>query len=283
MGVNQAPVSVIRSAQYLRELLTQHQVRILFQPIVALDPPGQVLGFEALARGTHRELSVQPGELFRLADQCGMATDLSRLFREAAVEESLLLTDGECLFLNLHPAELSGHGLLESLAELKGRMGNRAIVLEINEHAIADLDTMRRLGRELRNLGIRLAYDDFGAGQARFLELAEVPPDFIKLDMRLVRGIEVADARRALLLALNRASAELGVAIIAEGIETAIEAEVCRQMGCQFGQGYHFGPPEAASALASRRQDTRRIDATQVRALVKAYSATRTARRLRKR
>lgn len=87
--------------------------------------------------------------------------------------------------------------------------------------------------------------------------------------MRLVRGIEQAAARRHLVAALNRTSTRLGVKIIAEGIETPAEADVCRQLGCHFGQGYFFGPPTSIVNLTTAAQDTRPIDPVQLRALAK--------------
>jgi EAL domain-containing protein (putative c-di-GMP-specific phosphodiesterase class I) len=104
---------------------------------------------------------------------------------------------------------------------------------------------MGLLRGQLHERGIGLAYDDFGSGQARLTELAEVPPDFIKLDKALIRDIHTATARQELVRALVRVSTDLGIRLIAEGIEAVEEMEVCIDLGCQFGQGFFFGRPQA--------------------------------------
>jgi EAL domain-containing protein (putative c-di-GMP-specific phosphodiesterase class I) len=96
---------------------------------------------------------------------------------------------------------------------------------------------------------IGLAYDDFGAGQARLTELAEVPPDFIKLDRSLIRDIDRGIARQDVIKALNKVCADLEVESIAEGIETEAEAAICRGLGSRYGQGFLFGRPECLEKL----------------------------------
>src|SRR5262249_39652895 len=109
-------------------------------------------------------------------------------------------------------------------------------------------------------LGIGLAYDDFGAGQARLTELTEAPPDYVKLDMKLIRGIEHSKPRQEIVQTLARICSDLGVQLIAEGIETQAEALACRQLGCRDGGGYYFGRHHPASGLVTRKaSDTRRV------------------------
>src|SRR5262245_2478133 len=246
------PLSVARSTEHLEELVRKQWVRILFQPIIDLET-AKPLGYEALARGMHSDLSASPSDLLTLAERCGMVTTLSQLFRRVAVDESAQLPPSDYLFLNLHPTELSGEQFLEDLRALRAAAPpERQLVLEIHENAAYDFATLRRLRQDVKELGIQIAYDDFGAGQARFLELAELPPDFVKLDMRLIRNIDQVEPRRNLIRALARVSVELGIRVIAEGVETPEEAEVCRELGCQFGQGYFFGLPKAACLHKSK-------------------------------
>ncbi len=111
-----------------------------------------------------------------------------------------------------------------------------------------------------------IAYDDFGSGQARLTELADVPPDFVKLDIRLVRGIHRDSGRQSLVQVINQLTEEFGIRVIAEGIETAEEAAMCRRLGCPLGQGYLFGKPDAAEAFAAgRKHDTRLYDLSELR------------------
>jgi EAL domain-containing protein (putative c-di-GMP-specific phosphodiesterase class I) len=152
--------------------------------------------------------------------------------------------------LNLHPSELAGDGLLKSLEGISGALdAGRQVVLEFHEEAVSDAGAMRRLSAGLHALGIGLAYDDFGAGQARLSELADVPPDFIKLDKSLIHGIAQAPGRQELVRALTRVSTDLGIRLIAEGIESAEEADVCLNLGCHFGQGYLLGRPQPLTSI----------------------------------
>jgi EAL domain-containing protein (putative c-di-GMP-specific phosphodiesterase class I) len=96
----------------------------------------------------------------------------------------------------------------------------------------------------LQHLKIRLAYDDFGAGQARLLELADVPPDVIKFDLQMIHGLPDATAeKRQMVASLVQMVRSLGVVPLAEGVETLEEATVCQELGFELAQGYFFGYP----------------------------------------
>jgi EAL domain-containing protein (putative c-di-GMP-specific phosphodiesterase class I) len=229
----------------------QRRVRAVFQPIVDL-ATGALRGHECLGRS---DVPVEPGgsprsiiELFRSAELHGRAAELSRLLRDVQVADSALLEgDGLRFFFNVHPAELDQDWLLESLATAAGGLGaGRRAVVEIHESTITDLVAMGRLRARLAELGIEIAYDDFGAGQSRLRELAEVPPDFIKLDLSLVRGIDGSPARRDLCGALARVMRGLGIRVLAEGIETEGERAACLDIGCELGQGYLIARPAPA-------------------------------------
>jgi EAL domain-containing protein (putative c-di-GMP-specific phosphodiesterase class I) len=159
------------------------------------------------------------------------------------------------LFVNTHPTETKDacrQDLLESLRRLRAEYPSVPLTLEVHERAITDPDAMRNLRVRLSELDIELAYDDFGAGQARLLEISDVPPDYLKFDATLIRDIDSAAAsRQQMLETLVRMVHDLGIAALAEGVETAAEAEVCTDLGFHFAQGYHYGRPAPASALLS--------------------------------
>ena len=118
------------------------------------------------------------------------------------------------------------------------------LTLEVHERALADLAAVERLRTQLGRLGVGLAYDDFGAGQARLLELAEVPPTYLKFDMSFVRGIDSAPpSRQRMLSSLVSVARELLINTVAEGVETAEEADVCMHVGFTHAQGFFFGRP----------------------------------------
>jgi EAL domain-containing protein (putative c-di-GMP-specific phosphodiesterase class I) len=133
---------------------------------------------------------------------------------------------------------------VESLEELRQLAPGLKLILEIHESALAVPGGIHTLRARLASLGVGLAYDDFGAGQARLIELAEAPPDYLKFDRRFVTDIEKAPAsKRRLLAALVAAARELLVETVAEGVATAEEAEVITRAGFTHAQGYLFGRP----------------------------------------
>jgi EAL domain-containing protein (putative c-di-GMP-specific phosphodiesterase class I) len=235
----------LREGGRLLELLRHGAATAYFQPIVELgaDASRLIVAHEALGRGRLEGLPEAPAELFVIAANMGVAPDLSRLFRTCAQQALATHPDVRHLFLNLHPLELHRPGLIESLEALRGGC-ELPITLEFPETAVVEPGGMTGLRARLKTLGFGLAYDDFGSGQARLLELAEVTPDYLKFDVRLVRGIDAAGpARHKLLESLVTLARDLGVRTLAEGVETAGEARACAQMGFDFAQGYHFGEP----------------------------------------
>jgi len=236
------PDSLIRGAQLLDELIATGAVAILYQPIVDLQTR-QIAGYEALGRGTLDELGSDPEALLKLAAQCGKVIALSQLFRRCSLASSARLVAGAKLFLNVHAAELDDASLIESMASLAPRLANRPVVMEIAESSVTDVAAMAETKRSFRHLDLELAYDDFGAGQARLNELIETPPDYLKLDKSLVQGLDISSARREMVSALVKVAKGLRVLTIAEGIETEAVAEACRELGCDLGQGYFFGVP----------------------------------------
>jgi EAL domain-containing protein (putative c-di-GMP-specific phosphodiesterase class I) len=236
-------LEALREGGRLLDLLKSGSATAHFQPIVALGTVA-VVAHEALGRGRFEGLPEAPGELFRMATNMGVAPDLSRLFRSRAIEVVRDRPDIQHLFLNLHPIELHRPGLLESLEELRTSCPDLPLTLEFPETAVVEPGSMTGLRARLKELGFGLAYDDFGAGQARLLELAEVTPDYLKFDMRLVHGIDQAGpARHKLLASLVALAHDLNVRTLAEGVETPGEARTCAQVGFDFAQGFHFGVP----------------------------------------
>jgi EAL domain-containing protein (putative c-di-GMP-specific phosphodiesterase class I) len=237
------PRSLIQDASYLRELVDGRQVRTFFQPLVTL-ADRRVVAYEALGRGNHPDLPTSPLPLFALAEKLNLAAVLSRTFWEAALAEAAALPGPSDLFLNIHPDELTGDTLFESLT------CDRGLVLEIHEDCIADIRALGKLRDRLRERNIRLAYDDLGVGQSRLAALAEVPADFVKLDRTLVRGMPTSPAMRDLVRALVQVCVGLGTQVVAEGMETEEEALICTELGCQIGQGYLFSQPRPAAEVA---------------------------------
>ncbi len=233
-------------AAKVQDLLRRGAVRILFQPIVELSTR-RTVGYEALGRGDHPGLGESPGELFQAAAALGLEVDLSRLFRRKVVETVAGRPHFSSVCVNTHPAELSRPGLIESLYELPVGAPHVQFTVEVHEAAIVDVAGMVALKSALRERGLKLAYDDFGSGQARLLELGEAPPELLKFDIRFIRGVHDAPvSKRRLLRSLVGIVRDLGAEPVAEGIESAEEAAACIDVGFTRAQGYLFGRPRPA-------------------------------------
>ena len=237
------PEQFVEGTRELPELLSDRRVTSVFQPIVSL-PSGNVAGYEALGRGRHERLPEAPLDLFRIAKNVGAKAELSRLFRETALELVVAKAGLPALFLNIDAAELETPGLVSAVIEARQRVPQLRLTLEVKEEALADRASVDRLRAQLSRASVGIAYDNFGAGQARLLELAEVPPHYLKFDRSFVRGIDSAPAsRRRLLTSLVSVARDLLVQTVAVGVETAAEADVCMHIGFTHAQGFFFGRP----------------------------------------
>jgi EAL domain-containing protein (putative c-di-GMP-specific phosphodiesterase class I) len=225
------------------QLMTRRDVAPHFQPIVALQDRS-VWGYEVLARSRFFGLN-DPHSMFAAAKVLDLEGELSRILREEGIRSGQVLPHEHTLFVNTHPAEMEDLELLVfSLGELRDLEPRRPIVLEIHEAAVTCREQMRELRKALSDLQIGLAYDDFGAGQARLVELADVPPDYLKFDMSLVQNLEIASSeRQRMLSSLVKMVNELGISPLAEGIEREGDHEICRQIGFKCAQGFLYGHP----------------------------------------
>ncbi len=229
-------------------LITERAVVPFYQPIVKIDRPRPAtFGFEVLGRSRLFGLKT-PKEMFATASQLNLEAELSRIFRLQGIENASRLDSEVSLFVNTHPIELTQNGLYDSLRALRESAPERLMTLEIHEAAVTNPIMIRDLRDRLSELNIQFAFDDFGAGQARLLELTEVRPDYIKFDMKLIQGINHAPPHRQQVVALlARMVNELGIIALAEGVETAEEDATLRQMGFRMGQGFFYGRPGSLS------------------------------------
>jgi EAL domain-containing protein (putative c-di-GMP-specific phosphodiesterase class I) len=227
----------------LQALLAARAVRGEFQPIVT--PDGGVVGYELLGRGNHTESPIAPLQLFRIAESSGLEVALSEVMREVGLPMGVTQNAARRFFVNTHPSELSDlNRLVASLSTLRQQCPSTPLVLEIHEEAITDLRTLHDLRNALKTLSIQLAFDDFGAGQARLIEMAEVAPDYIKFDISLIRDIDKASsAKLQMIRSLVEMTQRLGITTLAEGVSREGEASMCRNIGFQLMQGYLFGYP----------------------------------------
>ena len=221
-----------------------------FQPIVTLSDQKRI-GYEVLGRS--RLFGLQsPHEMFTAASQLNLEAQLSEAFRQRGVEIGTAFGSESNLFVNTHPRELDRTELYESLRILRESSPEQMITLEIHEGASTNMSMMRELCAVLKDLNIKLAFDDFGVGRARLVELGEVRPDFLKFDMKLTKNIEHAPVRRQELVALFATMVNnLGIQTLAEGVETKECHDILVEMGFQLGQGFYYGRPSPISKYVS--------------------------------
>ncbi len=230
----------------LDQMIATRAVIPYFQPIVALED-NRIIGFELLGRVAHQGVPTDIPQLFQLAKQLGRDVELSLLFRDAGIAHIAGSSAHGLIFFNTVPNEMELIGLGRSLETLRQRAPELNLAMEINEHAITNIEAIRQLKAMLKQLGIKLVYDDFGAGQSRLLELMDAPPDILKFDISLVHNIhQRSPASLRMVAALVGMTKDLGVLALAEGIETGEEATVCREIGFDLAQGYYFGKPVAS-------------------------------------
>jgi len=227
----------------IEELLASKSVSSVFQPVYHCDE-AHIFAFEILGRGTHAKLPKAPGALFKIAESCDCEIALVELLRQDGVRRAAASGVSSKFFINIHPRELEDPGrLLDSLRAACDEFPGLQLVLEIHERAVTDLRGMKRMRSVLDALGVGLAYDDFGAGQTRLLELAEVPPDFLKFDIRLIKGVNTSPARKEMLAMLLSLSKKMNIKTLAEGISNEKEADVCRALEFDLLQGFYYGRP----------------------------------------
>lgn len=237
--------------RYLQELLLNERVTAAFQPIFEID--GTIHGWEILGRGAHPKLSGKPMDLFRIAESVGLEVMLSDAFRRVGVSLASEYHHAGTYFVNTHPQETEEpEHFVRTMETLRGRFPDLGIVVELHEAAFADVKALNKLREQLAALEMKLAFDDFGAGRARIVELSDAPPDYIKLDISLVRDLDKASAaRREMVEMMLDFAHKRNILTVAEGVSRAGEERVCREMGFDLLQGFHLGKPKSAENFAA--------------------------------
>lgn len=230
--------------QMITDVMAGRDFEIYWQPIVDLST-GRNVGVEALSR--FAPLPYRPPNLwFADAAEVGLQLELEEATLAAALLDSSALPPNLYLSLNASPPMIAS-GWLPKLF----RTANpKRIVLEITEHeAITDHDGVISALSDLREMGVRLAVDDVGAGYAGLSTVLRLQPDILKLDRSLVSQIDEDPARQSLANAMVHFAAEVGAKVVAEGIERPQEHEMLHRLGVTLGQGYLFARPTPAPHL----------------------------------
>lgn len=222
------------------------ELSLNFQPIVDLHS-GETLLMEALLRWRQRGAGqLAPEEFMRLAESNSAIGTLRRFsideaLRQRAGWESRIGPIG--VSVNISPGQIASDAALEwILGRVRDMPAPAALVLEVTETTRFREDAQFERLAKLRAAGVRIAIDDFGTGYSTLDHLARIPADFLKLDRSFTAGVGDETYRRLLRASISLGK-QFGMRIVAEGIETRSQAEALRDLGCDMGQGYHFGAP----------------------------------------
>jgi EAL domain-containing protein (putative c-di-GMP-specific phosphodiesterase class I) len=216
-------------------------LRLDCQPIFHAN--GRLHAYEVLVRSGEPAFP-NPGALLSAAEGLGRLEELGNAIRvaAAAILDSGAIPAGVLLYVNVHPHDLEDEALLDPAAPLSRHAGR--VVLEVTERArLTDVANVPERIRRLRALGFRVALDDLGAGYAGLTSFTALAPDIVKLDMALLRGIDKDPVKLKLVTSMTRLCRELGILVVAEGIETAEELEAATNARCDLMQGYLLGRP----------------------------------------
>mgnify|MGYP000861923548 CR=1 FL=1 len=233
----------------LRWALQRKELHLAYQPIVQLST-GRIAGFEALLRWNHPGRgSVPPSEFIPIAEATGLIIPLgSWVVREACSrlkkwKEVPQAPPDLWVSLNLSAVQFRHESLVKEIAEVIRTTGLEAnrLVLELTEGSIMEKpEAASRSLMELRIMGAQVAVDDFGTGYSSLSRLCKFPLDYLKIDRNFVAGIESSRDAHEVIRTINELASQLGLRVIAEGIETRGQLELVRSLGCGFGQGFLF-------------------------------------------
>ncbi len=244
-ALDQSKQERTRQSRQLQSILCEGRVSSVYQPVIDILEQ-RVVGYEALTRLPRGEFR-SPDLMFKVVQETATLWNLERLCRKRALEDLPAMGSGQVLFTNLEPDSfydpiLRDRKFLDELDEAGLEPGR--LVLELTEHAaVKDFSAMRRVLSEVRSLGYRLALDDVGSGYAGLQAIAEIRPDYLKVDMTLVRDVHKNPIKRELISTICRFADSTEVTLVAEGVEQHEELESLVAAGVRCAQGFLFARP----------------------------------------
>lgn len=268
-AMNREALARVELENELRHALARDELSVVYQPRVDLRD-GRVIGVEALTRWHHPRFGMVPPDRFiGIAEDSGLILAIGdRVLRRACEQYHEWRRDGidlECIAFNVSIRQLQAPGFARTLREVAERwhVPASAIEIEITESVFAaDIEQLTAVLNELHEIGVRIAIDDFGTGYSSLSYLRFLPIDTLKIDRAFLPPPGDARAPAALCEAILAMSKALGLTPIAEGVESAEQAEFLRRNGCELAQGFYFSRPVSAEEitrrLATRHRETDR-------------------------
>lgn len=233
--------------RWLVRLLAADSFFVVFQPLFSIAQK-RTLAFECLLRGNEDGNPIGVDKLLQGAQVLGMSHELDLAAWRAAYKQGQpVVQQGHMLFLNFTPSSIFKPKFAVSetkaLAEENG-VPFTSLVFEVTEaEKVRDVDNLKNIMNEYRAAGAKVALDDLGSGYSSILHLADLRPDYVKLDQGLVRGAHKDQVRGVLLKAISDAAHELGILVVAEGVETAEDLKFCMDIQSDLVQGYYLAKP----------------------------------------
>ena len=248
----------------LRRALERNEMAVHYQPQASL-ATGDIVGVEALLRWNHPELGiVEPAEFIPVAEDCGLIGVLGLWVLRTACEQGAAWGKAGLGLLsvavNLSARQTRDRNLIHAVSEILDQTGLLPCQLELEITESVLMDNMHaNVGvlHQFRQRGIRLAIDDFGTGYSSFAYLKRFPLDHLKIDRSFVNEIQRNGEDGAIIAAIVSMAHELGLSVIAEGVETDAQAAFLRKSGCDIMQGYFFAEPMPADRITAFIADTR--------------------------
>lgn len=246
----------------IHEILEQRKLTAQFQPILDLKT-GEFLGFEGLIRGPANGPLHSPADLFNAAKRCGLSLEIEMLCRQVVLESYAQLNLPGKLFLNVSPEILSDPNFKNGQTiEFMEKLGisPEQVIIEITENQpTEDFHGMRTALLHYRSMGFKIAIDDLGEGFSSLRLWSELRPEYVKIDMHFVQGVNSDPMKLQFLKSIQQIAESANTHVIAEGIETEAELMVIRDIGIIYGQGYFIARSAAAPVVVISKEAHRAI------------------------
>jgi len=266
-GMHARAVSRLQLESDLRQAIERKEFCVYYQPIVCLQT-GRLAGFEALVRWNHpRRGVVSPADFIPVAEETGLIVPIGEwVLTEACAQVRQWQLDSPShrslsLSVNLSARQVAQPDLLERIKEAleSSKLNPHCLKLEITESVVMEnAEAAALMFKQLRSLGVQLSIDDFGTGYSSLSYLHRFPLNYLKIDRSFVMRL-TTDNDNAIVRTISTLARNLGMEVIAEGIETEEQYQQLKMLGCEYGQGYLFSRPVACDGVPHLlAQDARR-------------------------
>jgi diguanylate cyclase (GGDEF)-like protein/PAS domain S-box-containing protein len=236
----------------LRVAINSGQLELYYQPIVQ-GVTGVVEGYEALMRWNHPKRGfLPPSQFIAIAEDAGLMTELGNWAIKRACQQAAALPPCIKIAVNVSPSQFRSASILVKLRRVleETKLDPTRLILEVTESAIlSDESLAEKLLRDIQAIGVRIALDDFGTGFSSLSYLQRFPFNRVKIDRSFVAGMLELPANRAVIRAVLGIGRDLGIKVVAEGVETQLQVNALLQEGCTTMQGYFYGKPKPYSEI----------------------------------